>query len=313
RDGEEHKAHCCRWKELPTQEARDSWFQSSGARWTEFARLPYFDLVWFTLIDPMHNVLLGLAKNQWYARWIQTKALWAPTSKSEREIGMLHNFLETVESPLWAGRLPLRMGEPAGGSLTADKYKFASTSVLLIVVSYNSYTIISIPIIWDVYLDSAVAALGSARERYEAETEQYKKDHKLWEAREARRQKKAEGQGKTTAKSSKKDAEPVPPQEPEQRLREEEPDLFLKFATSLKILLGRSIDERGTMKPNHHWVVHQPEQIRDYGPVYTFWLFLTERLNKTMKNYNTNHHTGGQMEVTLMRSFGREKRARALV
>ncbi|TFK50448.1 hypothetical protein OE88DRAFT_1735998 [Heliocybe sulcata] len=326
RDGEDHKARCWRWKQLSTQEERDGWFQHFGARWTEFARLPYFDLVRFTLIDPMHNILLGLAKNQWYARWIKTKALQAPTGKSEHEIGMLHEFLETVESPLWAGHLPLRMGVPAGGSLTADEYKFSTTSVLPIII----------PIIWDVYLKSAVAAVGTVRERYEEEMEDYKQNIKLWEAREARRKKKAQERGKTTPKtSSKKDPKPTPPAEPEQHLHEEEPDIFLKFAMSLKVLLGRSIDERGiaralsllqdyllqyrqlygegTMKPNHHWVVHQPDQIRDYGPVYAFWLFLTERLNKTMKNYHTNHHTGGQMEVTLMCSFGREKRACALV
>jgi hypothetical protein len=38
------------------------------------------------------------------------------------------------ESPLWAGHLPLRVGEAAGGSLTADEYKFATTGPLAIVV-----------------------------------------------------------------------------------------------------------------------------------------------------------------------------------
>jgi hypothetical protein len=38
------------------------------------------------------------------------------------------------ESPLWAGRLPMRVGEPAGGSLTADEYKFAVTGPWAIIV-----------------------------------------------------------------------------------------------------------------------------------------------------------------------------------
>ncbi|KZT27119.1 hypothetical protein NEOLEDRAFT_1032080, partial [Neolentinus lepideus HHB14362 ss-1] len=67
------------------------------------------------------------------------------------------------------------------------------------------------------------------------------------------------------------------------------------------------------MKPNHHWVVHLPDQVRDYGAVYNYWLFLVERLNKTLKNYNTNHRGGGELEVTLMRTFQRESRVRALV
>lgn len=54
---------------------------------------------------------------------------------------MMHAFLEKVRKPVlrvnhcvvmiycqfevpeWVGRLPMRVGEPAGGSLTADEYK----------------------------------------------------------------------------------------------------------------------------------------------------------------------------------------------
>jgi hypothetical protein len=67
-----------------------------------------------------------------------------------RELNIVHEFLESVgfrlnplrptsdspqfEAPLWAGRLPLRVGEAAGGSLTADEYKFATTGPWAIVV-----------------------------------------------------------------------------------------------------------------------------------------------------------------------------------
>lgn len=140
---------------------------------------------------------------------------------------------------------------------------------------------------------------------------------------------------RSTRRGKQSDPKPTPPVPPQQRLHEDEPSMFLRFATALKILLGRSIDDRAiarglqllqeyllqfremygekAMRPNHHWVVHQPDQIRDYGPVYGFWLFLIECLNKTLKNYNTNHHGAGQMEITLVRSFGREKRVQSLV
>ena len=32
----------------------------------------------------------------------------------------------------------------------------------------------------------------------------------------------------------------------------------------------------GKLKPNHHFLVHLPAQIHDYGPVYGFWCFLGE-------------------------------------
>jgi hypothetical protein len=67
------------------------------------------------------------------------------------------------------------------------------------------------------------------------------------------------------------------------------------------------------MKPNHHWSVHTPEQILDFGPVYDFWTFMTERLNKILKNINNNHWGGGRLEISMMRGFGRETQFETLV
>jgi hypothetical protein len=67
------------------------------------------------------------------------------------------------------------------------------------------------------------------------------------------------------------------------------------------------------MKPNHHYVVHMPDQLRDFGPVYEFWTFLTERLNKVLKNYNSNSWTHGQLETSMMRAFDREARIYTMV
>ncbi|CAK5283399.1 unnamed protein product, partial [Mycena citricolor] len=53
------------------------------------------------------------------------------------------------------------------------------------------------------------------------------------------------------------------------------------------------------------WAVHLFDQIQDFGPFYSFWAFLTERLNKTLKNTNSNNGTGGQLEVSMMREFQR--------
>ncbi|KIJ09290.1 hypothetical protein PAXINDRAFT_87674, partial [Paxillus involutus ATCC 200175] len=59
RTGEEHRQKCFKDKALPTQDDHNTFFQINGVRWTELARLPYFDLVRHTIIDPMHNLLLG--------------------------------------------------------------------------------------------------------------------------------------------------------------------------------------------------------------------------------------------------------------
>lgn len=67
------------------------------------------------------------------------------------------------------------------------------------------------------------------------------------------------------------------------------------------------------MKPNYHYATHIPEQILDYGPVYGFWAFPSERLNKTVKSFNTNNHRGGELELCFMRELFRAQRTQRLV
>lgn len=152
-------------------------------------------------------------------------------------------------------------------------------------------------------------------------------------------------------KSRAGDSEPIPkPDGP--RMAENDADTFLSLAAAMKILLARSIDlselprarmllqdhldgfhkacvfpsefllqpdyillqmHQDLIKPNHHYVTHIFEQIHDYGPVYGFWTFLFERLNKLLKGYAVNNHGGGELEVTFYREFSREIRLRSMV
>jgi hypothetical protein len=41
------------------QEDHDAFFKANGVHWTELVHLPYFNLICCTIIDPMHNLLLG--------------------------------------------------------------------------------------------------------------------------------------------------------------------------------------------------------------------------------------------------------------
>jgi hypothetical protein len=95
----DHRQNCFKEHSLETDEERDDFFKKHGARWTELARLPYFDLVCCMIIDPTHNLFLGLflmsfrvvlmhsneflgiMKTLWYNQWIQTSALQKSTDK----------------------------------------------------------------------------------------------------------------------------------------------------------------------------------------------------------------------------------------
>jgi hypothetical protein len=46
-----------------TQEARSATESLYDARYSQLLRLPYFDYVCFTVVDPMHNLFLGTAKH----------------------------------------------------------------------------------------------------------------------------------------------------------------------------------------------------------------------------------------------------------
>lgn len=56
---EEHKARAFEWKHGKTLSACHKIEQEYGARYTELLRLPYFDTIRFSVVDPMHNILLG--------------------------------------------------------------------------------------------------------------------------------------------------------------------------------------------------------------------------------------------------------------
>lgn len=56
----EHLRHAQEYAECDTQAARDRFVKDHAARWFELARLPYFDICRMIIIDPMHNLLLGM-------------------------------------------------------------------------------------------------------------------------------------------------------------------------------------------------------------------------------------------------------------
>ena len=59
---QEHRKKAFEWKYGKTLSERHKIEQAYGARFTELLRLPYFDTVRFSIVDPMHNVLLGTTK-----------------------------------------------------------------------------------------------------------------------------------------------------------------------------------------------------------------------------------------------------------
>ena len=71
--------------------------------------------------------------------------------------------------------------------------------------------------------------------------------------------------------------------------------LLLEFCNCFESLYG---SEKVT--PNMHLHMHLLSCIKDYGPIYSFWLFSFERYNGLLGNYRTNQRS---VELQLMRRF----------
>lgn len=72
-------------------------------------------------------------------------------------------------------------------------------------------------------------------------------------------------------------------------------ELLLSFCETFESLYGK---EHCTI--NMHLHAHLADCIRDFGPVYSFWLFSFERLNGILGSYHTNCH---DISLQLMRRF----------
>ncbi|KAJ7188886.1 hypothetical protein C8R46DRAFT_1024111 [Mycena filopes] len=112
------------YQKCTTKSARDAFVKANATRWSELHRLPYFDICQMVVIDPMHNLFLGVVKTHFYHIWVQLNVL-----RKTKELRSLHAILSKLKLPAHLGRLPSLIGEPAGGSLTADQWLNFATVV----------------------------------------------------------------------------------------------------------------------------------------------------------------------------------------
>ena len=98
-----------------TQEERTHAESSYGVRYSELLRLPYFDCIRFTIVDPMHNLFLGTAKHM-METWLNTSIL------STSDLEKIQQKVDAVNVPTNIGRLPGKIAKSFSG-FTADQWK----------------------------------------------------------------------------------------------------------------------------------------------------------------------------------------------
>ena len=99
----------------PTQELRRAKQSLYGARYSELLRLPYFDNIRFTIVDPMHNLFLGTAKRMMDI-WLETSVL------TREDLEHIQEKIDATKVPSDLGRIPYKISKSFGG-FTAEQWK----------------------------------------------------------------------------------------------------------------------------------------------------------------------------------------------
>ena len=112
---DEHRSKAFDWKYAKTLECRHKIEREFGLRFSELLRLPYFDTVRFSVVDPMHNILLGTAK--WMMTIWKTKGLITHPQLDE-----IQRLVDSFITPSDVGRIPHKIN-CGFSSFTADQWK----------------------------------------------------------------------------------------------------------------------------------------------------------------------------------------------
>ena len=99
RDGEEHKRLAFETLKAKTKADLREMESAEGVRYSELHRLPYYDPIKMHVVDPMHNLLLGISKHA-FETWIEMDIL--TTDKLEQ----IERRIELIRIPSDLGRIP---------------------------------------------------------------------------------------------------------------------------------------------------------------------------------------------------------------
>ena len=114
---ESHHKQALLHKDCNTRSQQINIERNHGCRYSPLIKLPYYDVIKFCIVDPMHNLLLGTAKHM--------VSVWLSTGIIEK--GHLLDMQETVDhfiTPSDIGRIPAKIATGQGFSnFTAEQWR----------------------------------------------------------------------------------------------------------------------------------------------------------------------------------------------
>ncbi len=115
RSKESHYQHAMEYKSANTKEKQKSIERDHGCRYSVLIELPYYDIVRFCVIDPMHNLLLGTAKHM-FSLWISSEVI------DKSHFTNIQNTVDSFVTPTDIGRIPLKISS-GFASFTAEQWR----------------------------------------------------------------------------------------------------------------------------------------------------------------------------------------------
>ena len=113
----EHKANVI----LAENETKSKWEEKeheTGSRYSELMKLPYFDCVRCTIIDPMHNLFTGTTKHMLKNIWLND----ADCRINGNDMKKIQEQIDQFRTPSFIGKIPHRIFS-SFSNFTADQWK----------------------------------------------------------------------------------------------------------------------------------------------------------------------------------------------
>ncbi|KAJ7711815.1 hypothetical protein B0H16DRAFT_1231072, partial [Mycena metata] len=269
-----------KYKNAPTGAAAKRYFDQSGLRWTEFLRLPYFDVSRMIVVDCMHNLFLGLLRahfrgilgfrasttnppprpailisipedpdNPLPTKANDTKTLARAIKALQKrrtehsDMQALWNDIAHIIKPSWVTSLPAEVGGSAsGGKLKADQWRVLGT----------------------VYMPLTLVRLWSNSDPASVQRQLLDLTMDLVSA--------------VILAASRETSVSTA-------------EAYHRYMLSYRAGLQKLFPDYDCL-PNHHMALHITECLLLFGPVHGWWTFPFERLIGTLQRIPTNYRQG---------------------
>ncbi|KAJ7177737.1 hypothetical protein C8R46DRAFT_889163 [Mycena filopes] len=302
-------SQCREWAELyrtaQTEREAQARFDKTGLRWTEFFRLPYFDLPRMLVVDSMHNLFLGLLKEhfrsilglQHYVKAFQSVWTYRCPSKAlpnqkrahrseNPRLGKLSGHIETGkftdQLPMQRASRPEKVQEPepaAEVELITEVEKAVLWSDLATMVKPS-------------WLTSVPSHVGGESSDGKLKSDQWRTLGtvylpitliRMWHASEDPQRRELLDLTMDLVSAVILASSRITSPQNSRLCR----DFLLSYRAKLKKTYPHY-----RCHPNHHMALHIPEFLLLFGPVHGWWTFPFERMIGKLQRVPTNYKPG---------------------